>query len=389
VACDMIGIPRPIVEAARAEVEKTTGIPADHVMISATHAHTGPVVADRNSRYHLEGGAEKIANEYAAALPRRIAEAVAQARAALRSARVSTACGHENAISFNRRYFMSDGTVGWNPGKRNPRIVRPAGPIDPGVPVVYIDSPDARPIATYVNFAMHPDTVGGLEFSADYAYTLSTLLGAVRGPEMVTLFTNGAAGNINHVDVRSAAPQRGHGEAARLGTVLAADVLKLQEKLAAVADGPLAVHREIVKLPLAPFAAADLPRAREVAAKFGLPNASPFLEQVQAFKVLDVVAREGRPLEAEVQVIALGSELAWVGLPGEIFTELGAAIKRASPFRQTIVAELANGSLGYVPNREAYAQGNYEVVSARMAAGSGELLVDTAARMLRELYPRR
>ena len=30
-------------------------------------------------------------------------------------------------------------------------------------------------------------------------------------------------------------------------------------------------------------------------------------------------------------MIALGKDLAWVGLPGEIFTELGMAIKEASP----------------------------------------------------------
>jgi len=75
-----------------------------------------------------------------------------------------------------------------------------------------------------------------------------------------------------------------------------------------------------------------------------------------------------------------------VGLPGEIFVQLGLAIKQGSPFRQTMIAELANGAIGYIPNRVAYPQGNYEVVSARCGDGSGELLVDTALRMLRGLY---
>ena len=52
-----------------------------------------------------------------------------------------------------------------------------------------------------------------------------------------------------------------------------------------------------------------------------------------------------------MQVIALGNEVAWVSLPGEIFTELGLEIKQDSPFPQTIVAELANGSIGYIPSR--------------------------------------
>ena len=100
----------------------------------------------------------------------------------------------------------------------------------------------------------------------------------------------------------------------------------------------------------------------------------------------DVAERNGQPHEVEVQVIALGNEVAWVSLPGEIFTELGLAIKQDSPFPHTIIAELANGLIGYVPSQRAYAQGNYEVVSARCAIGSGELLVDAAVKMLKELH---
>ena len=81
--------------------------------------------------------------------------------------------------------------------------------------------------------------------------------------------------------------------------------------------------------------------------------------------MLDVAGPRGQAAEVEVQVIALGDDIAWVSLPGEIFVELGLAIKQDSPFPHTIIAELANGSIGYVPSRRAYAQGNYEVVSAR------------------------
>ena len=84
-------------------------------------------------------------------------------------------------------------------------------------------------------------------------------------------------------------------------------------------------------------------------------------------------------------MIALGDRIAWVSLPGEVFVELGLSIKRASPFRQTMIAELANGLVGYVPNKSAYPEGNYEVVSARCAAGSGEMLVAAAVAMLEEL----
>ena len=110
-----------------------------------------------------------------------------------------------------------------------------------------------------------------------------------------------------------------------------------------------------------------------------------FMEQVKAYKVLDVEKRGDTPLEVEVQVITMGDTLAWVSLPGEIFVELGLSIKAASPFAQTHIAELANGSIGYIPNRSAYPEGNYEVESARCAEGSGEMLVQAAVKMLEDL----
>jgi hypothetical protein len=141
----------------------------------------------------------------------------------------------------------------------------------------------------------------------------------------------------------------------------------------------------VVPLPLPELRPGDLQRARDTVARRGKGGKEPsFLEVVDAFKVLDVHEREGQPHDAEVQVIALGTDIAIVGLPGEIFVELGIAIKRASPFKYTIVAQLANGSIGYIPTRQAWTQGNYEVLSARCAVGSGELLVETASRLLRE-----
>jgi hypothetical protein len=110
------------------------------------------------------------------------------------------------------------------------------------------------------------------------------------------------------------------------------------------------------------------------------------MELVEAYRIADVEARDDGYINAEVQVITLGREVAWVSLPGEIFVQLGIAIKDASPFAVTSIHELANGSIGYVPTRQAYSQGNYEVISARCAEGSGEMLVDSAIKQLRAQF---
>jgi len=387
VALDLISTTRGLVEDARALIEKETGIPGKNVMISATHSHTGPVLWGRTQRDEVLGGSSEIARDYIKDLPAKIAESVKKADAARKPARASFVTGREEGLAFNRRFHMIDGSVGWNPGKKNPRIVRPAGPTDPAVPVVFFETLDKtpRPIAVYVNFAMHLDTVGGLYYSADYPYTLSRSLAASLGDDVITVFSVGTCGDINHINVDSDKPQKGHGEAARIGTRLAAEVLRTLEKTMHAADGPLRATSATIELAPAPVTAEEVAAAKLIIAdvQAGKKPAPKFLDQVQAFKAVDVAARLGKPVSVEVQVISLGQDLAWVSLPGEIFVELGLQIKRGSPFKQTMIAELANGAIGYIPNRVAYPQGNYEVVSSRVAEGSGEKLVDEALRQLR------
>ena len=69
-----------------------------------------------------------------------------------------------------------------------------------------------------------------------------------------------------------------------------------------------------------------------------------------------------------------------------MFVELGLAIKKRSPFKQTFVVELANENIGYIPDRRSYAEGAYEPESARCAPGSGEKMVDTAVSLLMQLH---
>lgn len=384
VACDLSAMPAEISSKARALIQTQTGIPAANVMVSATHTHTGPVLLTGGTRYNLEGEMKRIGEEYTAGLPAKIAEAVRLADSRLEPVRMRAGVGQEDSLTFNRRFHMKDGTVGWNPGKLNPNIVRPAGPIDGSVPAVYFENAKGEGVAAYVNYALHLDTVGGAEYSADYPATVAAALKASKGDRMVTLFTIGCAGNLNHIDVSTKEPQKGHGEAARIGTVLAGETLKTIKRSVPAEAGQIRTTNGIVRLDVPKFSAAEIEKAKATAATFGQKNAAPFIELVHASKVVEVAERDFRPIEAEVQTIAIGP-IAFVGLPGEIFVEHGLAIKSGSPFPFTIVAELANGSIGYVPDRKAYAQGAYEVVSSRVVEGSGEKLAETAIQQLIKL----
>ncbi len=390
VVCDLVTLPRKVVLEARKLIAERTGIPGANVMIAATHSHTGPVLVRDSALDEVTGANSPLCRKYNEELPKRIAQAVADANAKLAPTRVSYANETENRIAFNRRYWMKDGTVGWNPGKLNPNIMRPAGPIDPEVGVVYFESPSSsssssssNPQLTFVNFSMHPDTTGGTWASADYPGALARRLADYQGRDMLTIFANGACGNINHVNVHWAAPQSSTNEANRLGIILASDVLDAYTKLKPVADTTLRVRSETLQIPLAKITDEDVTRARATA-KLG--GKAKFLERVEAYKVLDVAQQNGKPWEVEVQVFTLGKDLAWVSMPGELFVEPGMNLKAASPFKQTLIVELANGSIGYIPNRPAYAEGNYEVASARCAEGTAEMLITTAVKLLEELH---
>jgi hypothetical protein len=280
---------------------------------------------------------------------------------------------------------MTDGTVGWNPGKLNPKIIKPAGPIDPEVIVLYSESLTGKPLSTYVNFALHLDNVGGNEISADLPFTLSNILEKFKGGGMITTFSQGCSGNINHINVKNNLPQKGHEEAQRIGTVLAGEVIKTYTRLSPVNIQSVKASREIVRLPLPEVSPAEIPAAQQITARFGKPDAAPFFDFVKAFKAIEVYERKGKPIDAEVQVFALSDSLAIVSLPAEIFTELGMYLKSRSPFANTMVVELANGSLGYIPDRKAYIEGSYEPWSSRVAPGSGEILVEKALEMLNKI----
>ena len=384
VALDLSGTTRPIVAAARKAVQEQCGMEGDHVLISATHTHTGPQLARGSLLDDITKANSPPGAAYMSALPGLIAQAVKDAKARLAPAAASAAIGRAEGISFNRR-VLREGVAEaiWQPRSINPATEKPAGPVDPEVGVLFFrgSGKDAAPLASYLNFAMHPTSVGGgLKISADYPGVFAKLVTERHGPGMISVFANGACGNINHNDYITGKRR----STQELGAALADAATAAWPGLKPLTTFRPRIRSEQVTLARRTFDDATISKAKDVAARM-MTESLGTVAMAEAVCVLETVEKKALPLLAEVQVIAFSEELAVVALPGEIFVELGLAIKKASPFKHTLIAELANGSIGYVPNREAYPQGNYEVVSARGEAGSGEKLVEVALRLLTEV----
>lgn len=382
VVLDLSGTTRPVVAAARKLIAEQTGLSAERVMISATHTHSGPQLPRGSLTDDITKANSGRGLQYVESLPALIARSVSEAIAKLAPARASAAFEKTEGINFNRRVLDQNGKCIWQPAKIAPAVLRPAGPVDPDLGLLVFDPmAGEQPLAAYVNFAMHPTSVGGgVRISADYPGALTRLLRERKGADMIAVFANGCCGNLNHTDYFTGTRRN----TLEIGTALADVAMQTWPQLAPQKTFAPRARLTTVTLQRRTFSEDDIARAKDVANRMFTETLTT-VPMAEAVCILETIAKKDVPLEADVQAIALGDDVAILALPGEIFVELGLAIKKASPFKHTFIAELANGSIGYVPNREAYPQGNYEVVSARGEAGSGEKLVETAIALLKEV----
>ncbi len=390
VFCDLVGVTRAVSDKARAAAGKATGIPKEHIAITATHSHTGPLYAgalrdwfhERAVEEHGEDSYEKT--DYPAQLTAALVKAITEADAAVSEVNLTAGYASEERLSFNRRFHMKDGEVRFNPGQQNPNIVRVAGPTDPRVGLVLLSKPGEKPAPTagIVSFALHLDTTGGTEYSGDYPRFLEKNLRTALGPDFVSLFGAGTCGDLNHIDVT----RKDRRSCEEIGAMLGETVAVALPGLAPIGEPALAVRSTTVNVPLQEYTEDEVAQARKDMAKIGKDNL-PFLGQVKAYAIIDTQARggNGATVPLEVQAFRLSPKVAVVTLPGEVFVELGLAIRAASPFETTLVIELANDAPGYLPTKKAFAEGSYETVNSRIQPGGAESMADAAIMLLREL----
>ncbi|MGB3777450.1 MAG: neutral/alkaline non-lysosomal ceramidase N-terminal domain-containing protein [Tunicatimonas sp.] len=367
VITDLVDVAPSGFKQARARIAKDFDIPTGNIIISATHTHTGPVITP----------------EYEALVATKVYDAVKIAQQSLQPAVLKSGAGDEAHVSFHRRFMMKDSTVQFNPGALNPDIVRPMGPIDPEVGILYVQTPSGTPLAVLVNFAIHLDTVGGTEVSADFPAFISEVLKKQLGDDTMVMFGLGTCGNLNHFNVKSPETLKGFGRAERIGHALAASVIRELPALETSEVSALQSASETLALKIPAYTKQQVAEAK-INAKKESDHESSTPEIREAMKILRIDTMDGEPLEAEVLAFGLG-DVGIVALPGEIFVELGLEIKEKSPFKRTLILTLSNNSVGYVPNEAAFPHGAYEVEVSQVAPGEGERLVTSSIKLLNEI----
>lgn len=388
VFCDLVGLSLNVSKKARADASRQTGIPVTNILISATHTHTGPLFDDIRRKYFHERAVAETGRDphetiyYPDFLSERIVKVVAEAQSGMKSAQLEVGIAKQTGLSFNRRYRMKNGTVAFNPGQLNTNIVSPAGPIDPDVGMLLVRE-GGKLRGGLTIFAMHADTTGGTLYSADYPFFLQQTLREKFGRNYISAFAAGTCGDINHINTAVKEPVKGFDVSEHIGSTLGKTALANLPNVEPLHHPALAGRSVKITLPLQEITPEQLADAKSKIDQLGDSGAGFFMK-VAAVKTLDL-AEKGTNWPSEVQVFRLDSDTAIVGLPCEIFVELGLAIKAQSPFKKTLVISICNDRPSYVATIKAFKEGSYEISNARVKPGTGEMLVATALKLLHEI----
>lgn len=381
-SCDLLGLDAETIGEIRQKIARKTGIALNAITVACTHTHYGP-----DSYRDME---DPMIKAYRENLIHTLAGVVEAAHNSVQPVIMRVGWG-ESDIGINRREKLPDGRVilGQNP----------AGAIDRAVGILRIDGIDGTPLACMVNFQTHPVSQTGQvdHISADYPGKMREVVEKLTGA--TCLFLQGAAGNINAVRMEPC-----YEPARSLGVRLGCEVVRVWElcgnpTTVALCPHEIHVSSQVINLPRTRFGSQENAmnlvvslekEIEELNQKEGVEGRLRWAQVrlKRAEQALDSWTKgvPQDPVKAEVQTWSVG-DFAIATAPGEIFNQIGVQVKNESPFKHTWFVSCANGSIGYVPIPEAYADGGYEVTHAsQVSPEAAGILTQSCLELLNAIY---
>lgn len=390
VSMEICGIPANVMSEMQRQVSGLVGIPAEALLINSTHNHTAPDILL---------GVTPEWRTYASYLGDLVVGTVYEAANAMRPAEAGHASGNLKGWTVNRQYKER--------------------PVDDEVGVLRVDEPDGTPIARVVNFAAHGVCDGGqyLEWSGDYSGELSATMEDVE-EGAVAIHLQGAAGDVHPFDWwfgnLESKHLHSHEDTATFGEAIAREALRASVSVSLTDN----IQLGAMSAPL------DLPRrqvpwsvdaAEKLHAKLskGLgaysgdvwpegtttANAAELHPELYGSGANELgLARnqELAPVDIDVQALRIG-DLVISAHPGELFNELGLAIKEGTAHERPWVASYSSEYIGYVSSRRPYTELTgvpaedlvdmkrfrrfYGTTTSPFAPEAGELLVESAIEL--------
>lgn len=406
VVCDLRHISAEVAAGAKKIIEQMTGIPAQCVVISATHSHTtgGAKLEQREGEPYYE---------YSAYLTRRIAEGVLRAHNNLEPAQIAWGVAEEPTQVFNRRWFVKPERgpiygahdnvelVDTNPGYKG--LLKPAGPVDPQITFISVRSPSGKPISLMASYGLH--YVGGITdhtISADYfamfADRVGELLGADRhqDPPFVGLMANGTSGDVNNLERysdeelarRGPQPKKKYQpfeKAREVANLCAEKVLAVHQKLQWHDHVKLTSVQRTLTFERRHPTKEEVEWAQSVKARRIKPMST---SRYSTYGTVLAYASPDMPptIDVIVQTHRIG-DLAVATMPFEVFAEIGLELKQRSPIQPLMNISIANGAHGYLPTPAQHKLGGYEtwIGVNHVQLDASVKMVDALIEMLGEL----
>lgn len=331
----------------RKRIHEETGIPAEHVILSATHTHSGPVTSATVGWGNLDRAYVQDILE-----PQTII-AAKTACAKLQPAVLGIGTTQSD-IGINRRQLNRNGTIslGQNPW----------GPYDPILTVLSFITPDKKPIVNLIHYCCH-GTASGMnpEVTRDWSGPMVDCLEEQSGA--LSVFFNGAEGDIG--------PRLPNGKttatlkmAQALGAKAGIDAVRAWRGIKEYRDVAVKAVVRDISLPCQPLP--DLSTARSELASLGDQDKLFGMELKKYDKWQQVIKTHttGMPVKkghSFMQTLVSVGPVAFVPFPYEMFVEMTLRIRWHSPFQHTLCLSETNGSFGYFPTRDQYSRGGYEI----------------------------
>ena len=367
ISLELCSITRIMFEKIKEKIDAEMGEGLyENLLICATHTHTGPKFLNKPQQ-----DSELIQYAFDMVVDA-VVRAVKRAFMSLLPAELEATKIFNNPYGFVRRYWMTSGDIVTNPGWRNPNIDKPECDYDRTINILAVKQ-GGRIAALICNIANHGDTIGGNLVSADWYGRFAQAVQHELKTSLPVLVLDDASGNINHFDFHQQINQTGYHEAVRIGRGYARIVMDALADLKPVAAEKLQIKNTTVTIPHRQLSDAEVAAAQHILdtvpdiKKDGdfesqdLANKVPAALRYFAKRALDCKEKSVPSHDCRLTAIEIGDELAFMSLPGEPFNGIAEAIRKASPYNYTFIASLAQSPSGYVPMKECFARGGYEV----------------------------
>jgi neutral ceramidase len=351
VTCDLIGLPNEFSQEVRETIAGSLRTTSDCVVVACAHNHSGPATIGFTNPEHVDQG-------YLDLLSSKFLEVCQLAADKAEPALLGVGLGEETTVSEYRRLLTQDGGIVMN-WEEYPQeeIVGPVEEGDPDLGVVKIVSAKGEAIAVVFNYACHPNSMPGDNFTitADFPGYAADLIEKELGG--IALFTNGAQGSVDIEGFEG----RDFGGVKRRGTALGQAVLEVCDEIETQPDPVIRVARRVFLLPYRKIAPETLEWAQDVARVAtgeAVTLRDGISDEMKAENILEHVSKSAPGVDFEMVGIRLG-ESVFFTVPGELFTEIGKKMKALSGSLQIHVIGLANGYHGYIATAKASAEGGY------------------------------